>query len=199
MMKKVLALSLFAVPGMALAAEDKPHGLFDPSLGNTDFVVLIGFLLFLAIIFYFNVPAMLGGMLDKRAEGIKADLDEARALREEAQSLLASYERKSREVADQAERIVAQAKADAEAAAAQARADLPAAPPAARCRSLRARTPARRPRTGRTLGCSRTPRSALQAVFRVEKFERVSDVDPIMFERRLRRILVTFRPEGLRW
>lgn len=124
MMKKLLALSLFAVPGMAFAAEDKPHGLFDPSLGNTDFVVLIGFLLFLAIIFYFNVPAMLGGMLDKRAEGIKADLDEARALREEAQSLLASYERKSREVADQAERIVAQAKADAEAAAAQARADL---------------------------------------------------------------------------
>ena len=124
MMKNLLALSLFVVPGAALAAEDKPHGLFDPSLGNTEFVVLIGFLLFLAIIFYFNVPAMLGGMLDKRAEGIKADLDEARALREEAQSLLASYERKSREVADQAERIVAQAKADAEAAAAQARADL---------------------------------------------------------------------------
>jgi colicin import membrane protein len=42
-------------------------------------------------------------------------------------------------------------------------------------------------------------RSALQAVFRVERFERVSDVDPILFERRLRRILVTFRPEGLRW
>lgn len=124
MMKNLLAVSLFLVPGVALAAEDKPHGLFAPSLGNTDFVVLIGFLLFVAIIFYFNVPAMLGGMLDKRAEGIKADLDEARALREEAQSLLASYERKSREVADLAERIVAQAKADAEAAAAQARADL---------------------------------------------------------------------------
>jgi F-type H+-transporting ATPase subunit b len=124
MMKNLLTLSLFLVPGVALAAEDKPHGLFAPSLGNTDFVVLIGFLLFVAIIFYFNVPAMLGGMLDKRAEGIKADLDEARALREEAQSLLASYERKSREVADLAERIVAQAKADAEAAAAQARADL---------------------------------------------------------------------------
>ncbi|WP_338276391.1 F0F1 ATP synthase subunit B [Roseicyclus marinus] len=123
-MKSLLTLSLFLVPGVALAAEDKPHGLFAPSLGNTDFVVLIGFLLFVAIIFYFNVPAMLGGMLDKRAEGIKADLDEARALREEAQSLLASYERKSREVADLAERIVAQAKADAEAAAAQARADL---------------------------------------------------------------------------
>jgi F-type H+-transporting ATPase subunit b len=118
-------LSALLMPGMALAAgEDKPHGLLQPSMGNTDFVVLIGFLLFLAILFYFNVPAMLGGMLDKRAEGIKADLAEARALREEAQTLLASYERKSREVADQAERIVAQAKADAEAAAVEARAAL---------------------------------------------------------------------------
>jgi F-type H+-transporting ATPase subunit b len=63
-------------------------------------VVLIGFVLFLAIIFYANVPNMLGGMLDKRADGIKAELDEARALREEAQTLLASYERKQREVAN---------------------------------------------------------------------------------------------------
>ena len=67
---------------------------------------------------------MLAGLLDKRAEGIKSDLDEARALREEAQTLLASYERKQREVAEQAERIVTQAKADAEAAAEEAKANL---------------------------------------------------------------------------
>ena len=42
-------------------------------------------------------------------------------------------------------------------------------------------------------------RSAVQAVERVERFERIADVDPILFERRLRRVLVTFRPEGLRW
>ena len=121
----LILATLAATP--ALAAEEGysyPKGLFQPSLGNTDFVVLIGFLLFIAIIFYFNVPAMLGGLLDKRAEGIKSDLDEARALREEAQTLLASYERKQREVADQAERIVAQAKADAEAAAEEAKANL---------------------------------------------------------------------------
>jgi len=123
-MRQLSLILLMLAPGAALAAEDSPHGLFAPSLGNTDFVVLIGFLLFLAVLFYFNVPAMLGGMLDKRAEGIRSDLDEARALREEAQTLLASYERRQREVADQAERIVAQAKADAEAAAVQARADL---------------------------------------------------------------------------
>ena len=67
---------------------------------------------------------MLAGMLDKRADGIRTDLDEARGLREEAQALLASYERKQREVQDQADRIVAQARAEAEAAAEQAKADL---------------------------------------------------------------------------
>lgn len=123
-MKHLIAALVALAPGMALAAGDKPHGLLNPSLGNSDFVVLIGFVLFLAILFYFNVPAMLMGMLDKRAEGIRADLDEARALRDEAQTILASYERKSREVAEQAERIVAQAKADAEAAAVEARAAL---------------------------------------------------------------------------
>lgn len=106
------------------AEEGYSPGYDFTSLFNTDFVVLIGFLLFLAILFYFNVPAMLAGLLDKRAEGIRSELDEARALREEAQTLLASFERKQREVAEQSERIVAQARADAEAAAETAKADL---------------------------------------------------------------------------
>jgi F-type H+-transporting ATPase subunit b len=124
-MHKLLIPALVLVAAPALAAEPGYAPGYDfTSLFNTDFVVLIGFLLFLSILFYFNVPTMLGGMLDQRAEGIKSELDEARALREEAQTLLASYERKQREVAEQADRIVAQAKSDAEAAAAQAREDL---------------------------------------------------------------------------
>lgn len=94
------------------------------SLGNTDFVVLIAFIVFVAVLFYFKVPSMIGAMLDKRAETIKAELDEARALREEAQTVLASYERKQKEVKAQAERIVAKAREDATAAAEQAKADL---------------------------------------------------------------------------
>ena len=42
-------------------------------------------------------------------------------------------------------------------------------------------------------------RSVLQAIFRVERFDRVSEVGPIDFERSLRRTLITFRPNGLRW
>ncbi len=93
-------------------------------LNNTDIVVALGFLIFLGILVYFGVPRMLGGKLDARAAEIRSDLDEARALREEAQSLLASYERKQKEVAEQAEQIVTAARADAEAAAEAAKADI---------------------------------------------------------------------------
>jgi F-type H+-transporting ATPase subunit b len=94
------------------------------SLKNTDFVVFLGLVVFVGILLYFKVPSLIMGMLDKRADDIQSELDEARALREEAQSLLASYERKHREVQDQADRIVAAAKEEATVAAEQARADL---------------------------------------------------------------------------
>lgn len=96
------------------------------SLNNTDFVVLLAFLLFIGILLYFKVPTLISGMLDKRAEGIKSDLDEARALREEAQTLLASYERKQKEVQEQADRIIAHAKSEANEAADQAKEDIKA-------------------------------------------------------------------------
>ncbi|MGR3583333.1 MAG: F0F1 ATP synthase subunit B, partial [Pseudooceanicola nanhaiensis] len=51
------------------------------SLGNTNFIVLLAFILFLAVLVYFQVPGKLAGMLDKRADGIRSELDEARALR----------------------------------------------------------------------------------------------------------------------
>ncbi len=94
------------------------------SLGNTNFIVLLAFLLFIGVLIYLKVPGMLGGLLDKRAQGIRDELDEARALREEAQTLLASYERKQKEVQEQADRIVVAARKDATLAAEQAKVDL---------------------------------------------------------------------------
>lgn len=88
--------------------------------------MLLAFIIFLAVLVYFKVPGMLAKILDDRSLAIKSELEEARALREEAQSLLASYERRNKEVQDQTDRIVAQAKADAEATAEQARIDLSA-------------------------------------------------------------------------
>jgi F-type H+-transporting ATPase subunit b len=117
-MKQLLALTAL-LPAPAMAAS----GPFF-SLHNTNFIVLLAFILFIAVLFYYKVPGMLGGLLDKRADGIQAELDEAKALREEAQTLLASYERKQKEVSEQADRIVTEAKREAEAAAAQAKEDL---------------------------------------------------------------------------
>ena len=96
------------------------------SLQNTDFVVLVAFIVFIGILVYMKVPAKLTGMLDARAAMIKAELDEARALREEAKSILATYERRQKEVQEQAERIIASARDEAMAAAQQAKADLKA-------------------------------------------------------------------------
>jgi len=94
------------------------------SLANTNFIVLIAFLLFIGVLVYLKVPSLLMGMLDKRADAIRADLDEAKALREEAQTVLASYERKQREVAEQSQRIIDHAKEEARLAGEQAKEDL---------------------------------------------------------------------------
>lgn len=96
------------------------------SLNNTHTVVLFAFLFFVAFLIYLKVPGMVTKMLDARAEGISKELNEARALREEAQTILASYERKQKEVATHAEAIVEQAKAEAASAAVQAKEDLKA-------------------------------------------------------------------------
>lgn len=96
------------------------------SLRNTNFIVLLAFIVFILILLYFKVPGTIVKMLDGRAETIRSELDEARALREEAQSLLASYERKQKEVQEQADRIVESARAEAERSAAQAKEDIAA-------------------------------------------------------------------------
>ena len=120
-MRKLIPLMLTLAATQALAAD----GPF-VSLRNTNFIVLLAFILFVAILFWAKVPAKIGALLDGRAAQIKAELEEAKALREEAKALLASYERKSAEMMAQSEQIVAAAKAEAQNAATQAKEDLKA-------------------------------------------------------------------------
>lgn len=119
-MKKLILPITAALAATPAAAASGPFF----SLGNTNFIVTLGFLLFIAVLVYFKVPSILMGMLDKRSDEIQSELDEARRLREEAQTLLASYERKQREVQDQAQRIIDHARQEAELAAEQAKADM---------------------------------------------------------------------------
>ncbi|WP_284163766.1 F0F1 ATP synthase subunit B [Frigidibacter sp. SD6-1] len=118
---KRLAFALMFAATPALAA----GGPFF-SLRNTNFVVTIAFILFVALLLKLKVPGMIGGLLDKRAEGIRDDLNAAKALHEEAKALLASYDRKKREMQEQAGQIVETAKREAMDAAEQAKVDLKA-------------------------------------------------------------------------
>ncbi len=95
-----------------------------PFYYSSDVVVLISFVLFFAILYYYGVHRMVLGALDGRAARIRSELDEARRIREEAQAAFAELERRQKEVASQAEHIVANAREEAEAAARKARADL---------------------------------------------------------------------------
>ncbi len=89
-------------------------------LDNT-FWAFAGLLIFLGIVTYMKVPAMMGKSLDARADKIRADLDEAKRLRDEAAALLAEYQKKRKQAELDAEEIVKAAKRDADALAADAK------------------------------------------------------------------------------
>jgi len=84
-------------------------------LGMAEFWVAIAFVAFVFIMFYYKVPALIAKALDDRAVAIRKELDEARRLREEAQLLLADYQKKHRNASQEAEAIVEGARREAEA------------------------------------------------------------------------------------
>jgi len=86
------------------------------------FWVFLGFLVFIGILIYMKVPAMLTAALDKRAEKIRSDLEEARRLRAEAEALLKEYETKRGEAEKEAAAIVDQARREAAVLGEEARA-----------------------------------------------------------------------------
>ncbi|OLL54068.1 F0F1 ATP synthase subunit B [Bartonella henselae] len=85
------------------------------------FWAFVGLVLFLALLVYFEVPEMILRHLDTRAKRIKDELDEALRLREEAQEVLAEYQRKHAEAEKDAQEIIAAAKREVEAVISEAR------------------------------------------------------------------------------
>ena len=94
------------------------HRLADP-----EFWVLIAVVIFVIAVWK---PAgrAIGGLLDARANRIAGELDEARRLRDEAEALLAEYQKKQREAEADAHAIVAHARDEAELVATQSARDL---------------------------------------------------------------------------
>ena len=62
------------------------------SLDNTDFVVLISFLIFVGVLIYFKVPSIMATFLDKRSDDIQREIEKASEILEEAKEILSSVE-----------------------------------------------------------------------------------------------------------
>ena len=90
-------------------------------LATAEFWVAVAFAIFVGVLIYLGAHKLIIDALDERAAKIKAELDEARRLREEAQSLLAEYERKKDDAAREAAGIIEGAKQEAERLAAKAK------------------------------------------------------------------------------
>jgi F-type H+-transporting ATPase subunit b len=88
---------------------------------DATFFAFVGLLLFLALVVYLKVPGMMAKSLDDRADQIRNELSEAKRLREEAQHLLAEYQRKRKEAEADAAHILAAAEREAEMFTAEAK------------------------------------------------------------------------------
>src|SRR4029453_11511735 len=74
----------------------------------------IAFVIFLGVLAYFGAHRMIMKLLYGRSDRIKAALDEARRLKDEAAELLAEYQRKRQAAEAEAQDIIEGAKAEAD-------------------------------------------------------------------------------------
>jgi F-type H+-transporting ATPase subunit b len=91
---------------------------------EAEFWVAVAFVIFVAILGYYQVHKLLVKHIDERRGRIQAELDEARRLKAEAEALLATYRRKRHEAEHEAQAIIASAKAEAERLGAEAEAKI---------------------------------------------------------------------------
>src|SRR6476661_2298476 len=88
---------------------------------EAEFWVAVAFVILMGVFAYFGVHRTLLKALDHRSERIKAELDEARRLKEEAAKLLEEYRGRRVTAEREAEEIIANAKAEAERIASEAK------------------------------------------------------------------------------
>lgn len=75
--------------------------------------VLVAFIIFVILALVAKAPSMIAKILDSEIEKIKNELNDARKLKEDANSLLADYERKVQNAQKEIEKILDQAKTTA--------------------------------------------------------------------------------------
>ena len=90
--------------------------MFDES-----FFVAVSFFTVIGAFIYLKLPSKLMLALDEKSAEIAKELDDAKALRAEAEKVLADYEEQRKQAEAQAEKIIAEAKNMAEKNAAESR------------------------------------------------------------------------------
>ncbi|MGC1558737.1 MAG: ATP F0F1 synthase subunit B [Bradyrhizobium sp.] len=90
-------------------------------LAEPEFWVAVAFVILMGVFAYFGVHNTVLRALDNRSERIKAELDDARRLKEEAAKVLAEYKARRATAESEAQEIIASAKADAERIAAESK------------------------------------------------------------------------------
>lgn len=105
-------------------AADAAHGAHAaPFWQAPEFLVAIAFLVMMALALK-PVSRAIASALDLRAEKIKTRLDDAQKLKEDAQDMLARYQRRQAQALKEAEEIIAHARAEADRLSKQAAKDL---------------------------------------------------------------------------
>lgn len=109
----------------AHAASEQAPGYADKGLFASEYLWLtIALVGFVAVIWKMGGFRQATAMLDKRIDEVRNQLEEAERLREEAQSLLAQYQREHRDAMSEAEGIVTHAGNEAQRLRQKAEADL---------------------------------------------------------------------------
>ena len=95
-----------------------------PMFAEPEFWVAVAFVILMGVFAYFGVHRTVLKALDHRSERIKAELDDARRLKDEAAKVLADYKSRRASAEREAEDIIAGARAEAERIAAEAKTKL---------------------------------------------------------------------------
>ena len=89
-----------------------------------EFWVAVAFVILMGVFAYFGIHRTVLQSLDHRRDRIKAELDDARRLKDDAAKLLAEYKARHASAEREAQDIIASAQADAERIASEAKAKL---------------------------------------------------------------------------
>ena len=91
---------------------------------DPEFWVAVAFVILIGVFVYFGIHRTVLKTLDHRSDRIKAELDDARRLKDEAAKLLAEYKARHASAEREAQDIIESAKAEAERIASEAKTKL---------------------------------------------------------------------------